>query len=470
MKKILSIYTVLLSVLLFSPDLSVAETGKSFSSDFLSSLPEVKKNRMKNEINFYYLENDLPVTVIYVSISFGKLYENSSNAGITEVLNKALTIGGSAAYPGNKLNEELESVGGQIQISAGWENIGIEIKVLSKYSSLAFKILGDILKNPVFDEAGVKLSKKLVIEKVRRDMDEPEEAGVLKLREIIFGGSGYGSVPTEKSIGGVDTEILKELWKKFVTGGNINIAVSSSIGEREIITLAGSELSEIVSGKRQYYSVDREKVLADIKSSSGVIYLIPSELEQATIYTGTLAPDIKYSGDYALYIVNYILGGGSFNSRLMNEIRVKRGLAYSVYSLIRNRRNTGVFISFAQTKNESVTEVLSLIRDNINKMCNEPVTKEELEWAKESIKNSYVFKFNNIDDLLANFFEIEYNDLDTEYFKNYLDNINSVTQLDVTGESSKIFKQGLVTVVVGSRKLEKELSMMGKVVVCDRVQ
>ena len=468
MKKLSVSLAVFSLIILFSWNRTTAEPVKSIESDFISALPEVKKHKLNNDVNLLYIENDLPVTVIYASISFGKMYENSGNAGITEVLCKTLTMAGTSLYPGNTLNEKLEAIGGEIHISAGWETIGIEIKVLSKYNSLAFSILGDILKNPVLEDAAVKPAKTLVIEKMKRDMDEPDEAGVLKLREIIFGGSGYGTVPTEKSIGSIDSLSLKSLWKKHSTGGNVTVAVSSSEKEKGIISLAEKELSGIVKGNKEYYSIDTNKILSDIKSSSGIIYLVPLELEQATIYTGTFAPDIKYSGNYALYMMNYILGGGSFNSRLMNEIRVKRGMAYSVYSLVRNRRNAGVFISFAQTRNESAPEVLSLMHENIKKMYSEPVTGEELDWAKESVKNSYVFRFNNIDDLLGNFLEIEYNDLDAGYYRDYLANINKVTAGEIAEESGKMFGQGLVTVVVGSRNLEKTLSSMGRVVICEQ--
>jgi len=467
MKNIYTGLAIFLLIAVFSKGNTSAEQLKSIESAFVASLPEVQKYKMKNDINLLYLEDELPVTVIYASISFGKMYETSSDAGISEVLNKALSIGGTASYPGNTLYQKLEAIGGEIHISTGWETIGIEIKVLSKYSNLAFNILGDILKNPVFEEAGVVSAKKLVLEKIKRDKDEPDETGVLKLRELIFEGSGYGAVPSEKSIGSINASGLKTLWSRYATGGNISIAVSSSEKNSEVIAFAEKELSGIAKGNREFYTVNNEKILSGLESLSGNIYLIPAELEQATIYTGTFAPEIKYEGNYALYMMNYILGGGSFSSRLMNEIRVKRGLAYSVYSLVRNRRSAGLFISFVQTRNESAAEVLSILQDNIKQMSNEPVTADELQWAKESVKNSYVFRFNTISDLLGNFLEIEYNDLDSDYFKTYLASINRVTADDIVNESRKMFGQGLVTVVVGSRKLEKDLSAFGKVIICE---
>ncbi len=468
MKKIYTCLVILFVIIITSKDKTIAETLRKSETGFLSSLPEVKKIKMNNDVNLLYIKDDLPVTTIYASISYGKMNETAVNAGTADVLSKTLTMAGSAAYPGNTINQKLEAIGGEIHISTGWETIGIEIKVLSKYNNIAFNILGDILKNPIFNDTEINSAKKLIIEKIKRDLDEPDETGVLKLREIIFGGSGYGTVPTEKSIKGIDSGALRSLWKRYATGGNITIAISSSEKENVIVSLAEKELSGIGKGNKEYYIVDKEKVLSDLKASVGVIYLIPLEIEQATIYIGTFAPDVKDNGNYALYLMNYVLGGGSFNSRLMNEIRVKRGLAYSVYSLVRNRRNAGVFISFAQTKNESAAEVLSLMNENIKKMYNEPVSQDELNWAKESIKNSFVFRFNEINDLLGNFLEIEYNDLEADYYKKYLDNINKVTSDEIVVESRKMFSQGLITVVVGSRKLEKELSSHGKVVICEQ--
>ncbi len=443
-------------------------SGVEQASGFMESLPEVVSRRLGNDVNILYLKNELPVTVIYASVSYGRMYENSETAGTAEVLGKTLSLSGSASYPGNKINETLESVGGHLKISSGWESTVIEIKVLSRHSDLAFKILGDLLKNPVFDEKGVAAAKRLVLERIRRDLDDPEETGVSKLREIIFCGAGYGSVPTAKSVNGVTAVGLKTLWGRFAAGGNLDIAVSSSIGEKEILALASGELSAIVRGKKEYYSVEGGKISTSVRGSSGTIYLIPMELEQASIYMGTFAPDIKYEGNYALYIMNYILGGGSFNSRLMNEIRVKRGLAYSVYSIVRNRRDTGVFISFAQTRNDSVPEVVGLMNDNIKKIYSGSITDEELAWAKESVKNSYVFRFNTVDDLLGNYLEIQYNNLEQDYFKKYLGRINRVTPSAIADEGGKLFGNGIVTVVVGSRKLENSLSKLGKVVIYEQ--
>jgi len=165
--------------------------------------------------------------------------------------------------------------------------------------------------------------------------------------------------------------------------------------------------------------------------------------------------------------MNYILGGGSFNSRLMNEIRVKRGLAYTVFSLVRNRYRTGVFMSFVQTRNEEAGNVLSLMKENIYKMSKEEVSEEELAWARESVKNSYVFNFAKTSDILENYLQIEYNNLDRRYYRDYLKNIAGVTRGDIKRESAALFGKGIVTVVVGERKLADSLKKYGNVVIIE---
>jgi len=433
----------------------------------LEGLPEVYTSELDNGIKILTIDDDLPRTVVICSIGFGRMYEDSSNAGISELIAREISIAGTKKYPGNELNRKLESVGGEISIVAGWENTVIVIKVLSRHTELAFDILGDILVSPVFSDEAIGHSRKLVIEKFRREMEEPSYAGFVKVREILFEGKGYGATLSEKSMNSFSSEMLENRWKRFVKGGNINIAVSSSRSRDELLKMAGDSFSGVRRGEREYYSISNEKLISGLKEKSGNIYLLPRKLEQATIITGTVAPDMGYSGNYSLFLMNYILGGGSFNSRLMNEIRVKRGLAYTVFSLVRNRYRTGVFMSFVQTRNEEAGNVLSLMKENIYKMSKDEVSEEELAWARESVKNSYVFNFAKTSDILENYLQIEYNNLDRRYYRDYLKNIAGVTRGDIKRESAALFGKGIVTVVVGERKLADSLKKYGNVVIIE---
>jgi predicted Zn-dependent peptidase len=431
------------------------------------NMPEVKSFYLENGVRVFHIKDDLPRTVFYASIGYGRLYEDKNRAGVSELLARTLTIGGSKKYPGNKLYTVLESLGGEINFISGWENAVIELKVLSRHSDLAFDILSDILLNPLFDEKSLDSARELVLEKIRRSRDNPADLAFEKLREIIFCGSGYGGVPSEKTINSVTPSDLGEIWRKYFRGGNISIAASSSIKADIFFKSAEGSFSKINSGDRVYYSLDRDCAEKSLADSRDKIFLIPMDLDQATIVTGTFAPQLSYNGNYALHVMNYILGGGSFNSRLTSEIRVKRGLAYSVFSLVRNRYSTGVFMSFVQTRNENVPLVLSLINENINEIKKNPVPEKELSWAKESIINSFIFKFENISSLLSNYLDIDYNNLDKNYYNNYTDNIKSVTAEEILKEAKLLFGNGTITVIAGNKNIAEDLKSYGEVIILE---
>ncbi len=430
-------------------------------------MPDIKSVLLDNGVRVFHIKDDLPRTVFYVSIGYGRLYEEKSSAGVSELLARTLSIAGTKNYPGNKLYSVLESVGGEINFVPGWENTVVELKILSRHSDLAFDILSDILLNPLFDEKSLNSARELVLEQVKRSRDNPADLAFEKLREIIFCGSGYGGVSSEKTINSVTPSDLENIWHKYFRGGNISIAVSSSIKADTFFKSAEGSFSKINSGDRVYYSADRDCAVKSLAASRGKIFLIPMDLDQATIVTGTYAPELSYKGNYALNVMNYILGGGSFNSRLTSEIRVKRGLAYSVFSLVRNRYSTGVFMSFVQTRNENVPLVLSLIKQNIDEMTEKAVPENELLWARESIINSFIFKFENISSLLSNYLDIDYNNLDKNYYNDYTDNIKSVTAEEILQEAKLLFGSGTITVIAGNKNLANDLKPYGEVIILE---
>jgi zinc protease len=139
-------------------------------------------------------------------------------------------------------------------------------------------------------------------------------------------------------------------------------------------------------------------------------------------------------------------------------------MAYSVQSVIRPRKKTGVFLAFAQTKTENTREVISILNENIERISKEPVSKEELEWAKESLTNSFVFKFDNTMELIGNILELEYTGLPKNYYEKYTDNLKKITTDNILKESGMIFADGLVKVVVGNPSLKDDLKKFGEVV------
>ncbi len=429
------------------------------------NLPEVKKISLKNGIKIFYIHDELPKVNIIVSLGFGRLYEDRSNAGLSDLIVKTLSLSGSAKYPGNTLHEAIDSIGGEFSISTSWENIGISIKVLMKHSDRAFDIISDIMANPNFDEKHIAMAKSLLAEELKRKWDSPETIAFEKSRELIFDGSGYGAVPTAEITNAISKNTLAETWKRYANGGNTLIGISSGDNFEKISELTEKHFLKINPGVREHYTSDYGKIRSSINEKKGKIFFYPKNVPQSTVVVSTYAPDMNYEGKYALTVMNFILGHSSFNSRLGNDIRVKRGLAYAVQSVVRQKHKTGVFIGFAQTKTSSTDEVLGLLLKNIDDISKIKVSDDELTWSKNSIYHSFIFAFDTVTNLLNNFMNIDFYGLPDDYYMNYPKMINRVTSEDVLREGGLIFRDGLIKVVVGSPEVRDKLEKFGEVVI-----
>lgn len=429
------------------------------------TLPRVITRTLGNGLRTFYIRDELPQLTLIASIGYGKLHENSGNAGTSELLARMLVLSGSKKYPGEKLSAAVEGIGGRINIQGSWENIVITVRVLERHSDLAWDVISDLLKNPNFSEPYFSDAKSLIYERIRRRRDNPAELAFEKLRQVIFMGSGYGSISTEGSVRSIALNDLVSLWKSHAAGRNIMFGISGPMDNRTVADIAEKKLGDIQAGTVSSYRINKSAVLTSVKKSSGRIYLIPRPIPQATVVVGTVAPDIKDPCVYPLRIMDYILGGGSFNSRLTREIRVKRGLSYAVQSIIRFRKETGVFFAFAQTRNEQAKTTLSLLLDNISRMAKEPVSSGELSWAIDATINSYIFEFETPLDVLGQNLETAYYGFPSSFLTEYPDRIKKVTIADVAKSSCELFGHGLVSLVVGGEELKKSLASLGEVVV-----
>jgi zinc protease len=274
------------------------------------------------------------------------------------------------------------------------------------------------------------------------------------------------TVMDEKSINSISRNDLIDTMNNYFTAKNIIIGTASSHSINEIENnLKGFD--SLKEGAVMNYSVDINALKKSLAEKSKKIYLLPKDIPQAAIVVGTVAPDIKDAGFYSLSLMNDILGGSDFNSRLMHEIRVKRGLAYAVQSVIRFRKNTGIFLAYAQTRNETADTALSLMLENIEQMSKQQVKNEELKLATDSIKNSYIFEFDTPVNILKKYSFLSYNGLPESFLFNFVNRMESVSKDEIQKAAGEIFGKGFIKLVIGKKELEKSLSKFGSVVIIE---
>ena len=454
-------FFLLISVFLFgNTDHNLSATGID-----TVKLPPVQTFLLQNGTKVFYIKDELPVVTIYASIGYGSLHEGRKTAGLSTLAAKTISLGRSKNYPGAKLHSKIDRIGGDLSVSSSYEGFYISIRVLKQFKNEAFKILNDIIQNPNIEPQYLNRARSLLIDNIKRRYDKPIWVARDKGMDLIFDGQGYGAIPTVENMKSFTTNDIRQIWEKHLKSKNIVIGVASSIEFSQIKKDVEKYFKAIPEGERIDYSLQYQKIIENLNQKRGKIFLYPKNIPQAVVFVGTVAPDINYKGTYALNILNFILGGSSFNSRLMREIRVKRGMAYSAGSSLVFRYKTGVFLAYSQTKNENIGTVVSLMKENINGMAQKNISEEELIWAKKAISNSYIFNFDTPMKNLGNYISLEYYKLPDDYYRRYLANINSVTAHKIVEEGQELFGKGLVTCIVGKKELLPRLKQFGEVIV-----
>ncbi len=429
------------------------------------TLPEVTKFHPAEGLSAYRIQSEIPALTITAQIGYGSLYEKKDNAGISALLVKTISLAGSRKFPGTALYQTIENIGGKIYFDASWEETSITITVLDRYAETAFKVLADLIKDPRIETNALNDARSLVEESLKRQRDMPHIVAFEVLREILFDGDGYGATPTKESLNSITADSLERIVHSSFTSGNIILGISSSLEGTRVESLAKKYFSDIRKGSRQKYFVDHALLYSKLEKNSGKIFLIPRDIPQATIAVGTIAPTIGIPEEFSLASMNYILGGGSFNSRLMTEIRAKRGLTYSTASVVKFRKETGLFLAYAQTRNDVAPITLKLILENIESMKTKEVAREELDWMKLSLENSYIFEFDTPRNILSKYLFLDYYGLRESYLSDYISKIRAVSAPSIMQSAQNLFSKGIVKVVVGKREMEKKLLEHGEVVI-----
>ncbi len=432
------------------------------SAEQKTELPSAEERVSKCGTPVFIIKDEMPVFSMHLSAGWGSFYEDDKNAGIGNLLATYLSLSGSEKYPGEKLHEKMESMGGSLSVSCTSERISVSVSVLNRFRKEGMAVFADLIRHPCMDEKYLKTAAELCISSLKRSGDSPSSAAVRELRKAIFRGTAGGSYPTEKGIAGFTLSDLQQLMEKVFQGKNMTAGIVCFGNTDEAFSLADHALAFLPEGTALEYSADPEIIRRNVRQAEGKIYLYPKDLPQATVMTGCLAPCASAPDNYSMETMNFILGEGSFSSRLMTEIRVKRGMAYSAYSYIRYFMNTGLFYSFTQVDSSRAGEALDLTEQNIAGMVSAPVSDEELVRTKKAVINSFIFGFETPDAVLGKKITERLYRLPENYYSTYTDRIGSVTKEDVQKAASSLFQDGLVRVVVGPAWLEDTLKKYGK--------
>jgi zinc protease len=421
-----------------------------FLISFLRAAPtdalEIRRTVLPNGMTVLHVErHSLPIVMATLLVKAGPFDELAEKAGLANLTAKLLTEGTEKRKAAD-ISEEIEFIGASLNVSVNSDYTLVHLSVLKKDVEKGFEIFSDILLHALFPDEEVSRNKDLIKGSLRQSEEEPSFIAERAFRKAVFDDLPYGRIPSGsvETIDRITRDDIKGFYSAFYKPSNAILSIVGDINDEELKSLTGRFLSSWRPAEVKKPQYDHNA------SGKKRTILIERDLTQANVIIGHEGIRREDPDYYAVSVMNYILGGGGFSSRLMQSVRDEMGLAYDIHSFFTPHKEAGLFQVGFQTKNESAKDVIFEISRQIERMREEPVSDQELEDAKAYLTGSFPLRLETsrkTADFLA---AIEFYGLGLDYVEKYPGYIRSISKEGVLRAARKHLDPGrLVTVMVG---------------------
>lgn len=408
---------------------------------------DIKRNVLPNGLTVLHVErHNLPIVMVTLLVKASPLDESPDKAGLANLTAELLTEG-TKKRKATDISEEIEFIGASLDASVDSDYTTITLSVLKKDIEKGFEVFSDILLNPTFPDEEIRRNKELIKGSLKQNEEEPSFVATKAFKKAVYGELPYGRLVTGsvETIDNLKREDILKLHSDYYRPNNSLLSVVGDLTADELETLINRFLSEWKAAEIP----DRPSILKPKNKKKTI--LIDRDLTQANIILGHSGINRGNPDYYAVSVMNYILGGGGFSSRLMQSVRDEMGLAYDIHSFFASYKEGGLFEVGVQTKNESTNIVIGEILKQVERIRKENVSDQELEDAKAYLTGSFPGRLDTnrkIADFLA---VVEFYNLGLDYIEKYPQYINSITKDDVLRVARKYLDADLVTVVAGKQ-------------------
>jgi zinc protease len=390
--------------------------------------PQAFRVELANKLRGYFQEDhSLPLVNISAFINFGGLYVAKDKKGLENVLGETLIKGGTKAREGSAIEERIDFLGGSLNFFVQERTSTLSLSLLGRDLDEGLSLFFDVLMNAEFREAALDLAKARLVEQLRQENDQP--AGVLsrEFERLIYGDHPLTWQPTRKTYENVTRADLKAAQAKYFVPGNIILAVSGDFNKAQL----KAKINRIVAGWKNK-SVTIPSFSRQFPAPEPGVYFMQMPINQGYISIGHLGLEDTSPDYFALQVMNFILGGGSFTSRITTKVRSNEGLSYNQGSRFVYRWGyPGTFAGYVQTKSSTVGYAISLILDELNRIRREPVSDAEMEVAVNSFLESFSNFFDSPQTTMTTFANLEMTGKPLNYYASYRDKIRAVTKAKI---------------------------------------
>ena len=396
--------------------------------------------------------HEIPMVTVNMAIRAGNTAVPSDKPGLASITASLLTQG-TTKRTANQISSEIDFVGGSLSTGGGDDFASASLRVLKKDIKTGFDLLSDVLLHPVFDQKEIDRKVKETLAEIQRRKEEPNVVADEAFEKAVYGSHAYGRIGEDIAayLPKLTRKDVADFYQARYSPNNTIIAVVGDVTEKEIVPLLNGYFKDWKAGKEPTPSSAQLPVIDKLE-----VKKIDKKITQANIDMGHIGISRENPDFYTLIVMNYILGGGGFSSRLMDNIRDNKGLAYDVHSGFSAQKETGAFEVTIQTKNESANEVIAETQKELARIQNEPVAEKELADAKAYLTGSFPLRMDTSAKIAGMLTSIEIYNLGLDYPQKYIAFINAVTAKDIQRVANKyLHPDKMVIVVVADQEKAK---------------
>jgi zinc protease len=425
--------------------------------------PQPKRVELKNGMVIFLQEDhELPLIDGTARIRGGSVNEPAGKVGLVDMYGEVWRTGGTKTQTGDQLDDFLEVRAAKVETGGGPDSTTISWSCLKGDLDDVFKAFVDVLQNPEFRADKLDITQKEEFDGISRRNDD---VGEIAHRESVKLGYGpnnpYARVAEYATVATVTRQDLIDWHGKYVHPNNIILGVSGDFDSAAMEARLRAAFDSWPKGPAAPRKID-----VKYSPAPSAYYLVSKEdVNQSNIHMVGLGTTRDNPDYYAISVFNEAFGGG-FSSRLFNDIRTKRGLAYSVGGGIgTNFGHPGILQVTIGTKSQSTIEAIQAATEDIENLSKQPITDDEIQRAKDAILNAFIFRLDSPDKILAERMTYEYYGYPPDWLDKFQEEVKKVAAADVNRVASKyLHRDQMAVLVVGNPKeFEKPLSSLGPV-------
>lgn len=403
---------------------------------------------LKNGMVVFIAEDKaLPLVNVAITVRTGSWLDPDGKEGLAAFTGAQMRRGGTESLTAEQLDEKLDFLAAQVGTGIGATSGFASLNCLSDNFDESLRLFVDVLRRPRFQEDRLALAKEQSLQEMQKRNDDPAGIEGREWGVLLYGPSHFTNrFTTAASVKSITREDMIAFHRRAFYPANMIAAVSGSFDRAAMLKALEAAFAGWPSPRAATPAIPDA-----IATAAPGVYRVQKEVPQGRVSIGLPTVRRDHPDVYALEVMNEILGGGGFTSRLMKNIRSNEGLAYSVGSSFgAGTYYPGVFLGSFESKNPTVALSIKLMRDEFSRMRDEPVSAEELEVAKKSFIEAFPQQFSSKDAVLGLFVDDEWTGRDPSFWQNYRANIQKVSADDVQRVAKKFLNfDDMVVLVVG---------------------